>query len=152
MAGYGLNTYTMTERNVAAYEKTGVELDVPVFPVREACLEIYEKNPDINLYNAVLLHPLPEGTVLAAICHFVTLTGVNPKRLAVYGAPSSIVSVLKEAAYNTAYPRMQMPGLPLPGDLNGDGDLTVSDVVVATAENSLLYFIRPRNGEKVIGG
>lgn len=72
MAGYGLNTYTMTERNVAAYEKTGVELDVPVFPVREACLEIYEKNPDINLYNAVLLHPLPEGDCLGgnlSLCH-----------------------------------------------------------------------------------
>lgn len=91
---------SMSRALAEAYERLGRELGLPVSPVGRVFYEIYTKHPKIELYNEDGSHPSAVGTYVAALCHFVTLTGEDPAGLAYHGAlGESEAAVLKELVY-----------------------------------------------------
>lgn len=105
----GYTMKTMSETVARNYETAGARLGIPVSPVGEAFYVIYNENPDMlyTLYGSDLSHPSHLGTGLEALCHFVTLTGENPKKLTLRGIDPGKENILKSAAYSAAWLRLE---------------------------------------------
>ena len=94
----------MTEDLREAYETLGETLEVPVSPVGTAFYDVHTHHKDIDLYDADTTHPSPAGSYLAALCHYATVTGDDPRNVTFNaGESDETAAVLKEAAYNACF-------------------------------------------------
>lgn len=64
-----------------AYTRLGKELNAAVSPVGSVFFRMATDHPEIELYDPDMTHPSLAGSYLAAICHLVTLTGVDPSKI-----------------------------------------------------------------------
>ncbi len=99
-----LTNETMTKKVAAAYEAIGRELDIPVSKAGSAFYDVYVNHPEIELYNADMLHPSPEGSYLAALCHYATVYGKSPVGVQyTYRLKPETAKILQEAAHRTVF-------------------------------------------------
>ena len=90
-----LTPRAMAQKLFAAYEKAAAELDATTSPVGACFLEIYEKHPEIELYDPDLTHPSYEGSCLAAIVHFRTVFGEYPSDTSWLDLPEEVQTVFR---------------------------------------------------------
>ncbi len=94
----------MTEDLKEAYQTLGETLGVPVSPVGTAFYDVHTNHKAIDLYDADTTHPSPTGSYLAALCHYATVTGDDPRNVTFdAGESAEVADVLKEAAYNACF-------------------------------------------------
>lgn len=107
----GGSTKGMTDLLAEANNKVGAKLGIPVSHAGLAFYEVYSNHPEIELYNADKGHPSPQGTYLAALCHFVTLTGEDPLNLALGGSSWGLSPeeerILLQAAHDIIYENLK---------------------------------------------
>lgn len=87
-----------------AYETLGETLQTAVSPVGTAFYDVHTNHKDIDLYDADTTHPSPTGSYLAALCHYATVTGDDPRNVTFdAGESEDTAAVLKEAAYKACF-------------------------------------------------
>ena len=96
LAELRLTPRSMAQRLFAAYGSAAAELGTELSPVGECFLEIYEKHPEIELYDPDLTHPSYEGSCLAAIVHFRTLFGEYPADTGWLGLSADVQDVFRQ--------------------------------------------------------
>ena len=96
LAEHRLTPRSMAQKLFAAYGKAAAELGAELSPVGECFLEIYEKHPEIELYDPDLTHPSYEGSCLAAIVHFRTLFGEYPADTGWLGLGDEVQAIFRQ--------------------------------------------------------
>ncbi len=94
----------MTADLCEAYETLAATLDTPLSPVGEAFYDIHTTCPDIDLYDPDTTHPSKTGSYLAALCHYATVTGDDPRHVTFNAdEDTDVATILKEAAYRAVF-------------------------------------------------
>lgn len=94
----------MTEDLENAYRTLGETLQVAVSPVGTAFYDVHTNHKDIDLYDADTTHPSPTGSYLAALCHYATVTGDDPRHVTFHAEEDDeIAAILKQAAYDAVF-------------------------------------------------
>ncbi len=107
----GWTTETMTYDVVAGYTAIGEELGVTVSYAGWAYYDVFTNHADkIDLYNKDNYHPSKSGSYLAALTHFATIFGDDPRAVN-YNAGQGVrnAEILKKAAYNATYNTPEIP-------------------------------------------
>ncbi len=79
LASLGMTNASMTTALIEAYTSAATASGAMMSPVGAAFYNIVTNEPSINLYDPDTTHPSVEGSYLAALCHFTTVTGVDPR-------------------------------------------------------------------------
>ncbi len=104
-------TETMTYDLAAAYTALGEELGVTVSYAGWAYYDVFTNHADkIDLYSKDNYHPSKSGSYLAALTHFATIFGDDPRAVN-YNAGQGVrnAEILKKAAYNATYNTPEVP-------------------------------------------
>lgn len=105
LSANGWTNKGMTEDLKASYEALAEKLGTAVSPVGTAFYDVHTNHKDINLYDPDTTHPSLEGSLLAAYCHYATLTNDDPRNVTYdAGLSSETTAVLKQAAYDAVFP------------------------------------------------
>lgn len=106
LALLGMTNREMTERLRESYEAVGQKLQAAVSPVGTAFFEVHTKYPAIALYDADTTHPALAGSYLAALCHYATVFGEDPRTVSfAAGLDAEQAAVLRQAAYDACFVR-----------------------------------------------
>ena len=98
LTNYGWTVAGMTVDMMAAYERLGEELGATVSPVGAVFYNVVTTYPAIELYDPDGSHPSLAGSYAAALCHVVTLTGVNVDSITYdAGLDAETVAAIKQA-------------------------------------------------------
>ena len=105
LTSLGTTNEKMTKALAAAYQKAAATIGATVSPVGTAFFDVVTNHTAIDLYDPDATHPSPAGSYLAALCHFATLTGEDPRKTTFEAAlDAETASVLKQAAYDAVFP------------------------------------------------
>lgn len=106
-----LTNESMTWRLAAAGEAIGNELDMPVAYVGLAFFDIYTNEPEIELYDDDLYHPVYNGSYLAAATIFAKIFGVDPTTTCYPGdlVDAASFAALPAAAKNAVFNTPKIP-------------------------------------------
>lgn len=106
-----LTNESMTWRLAAASEAIGNELHMPVAYVGLAFFDIYTNEPEIELYDEDLYHPVYNGSYLAAATIFAKIFGVDPTAVYYPGnlADTTAIVALLVAAKNAVFNTPEIP-------------------------------------------
>lgn len=94
-----------------AAEAIGKELDIPVAYVGLAFFDIYTNEPEIELYDEDLYHPVYTGSYLVAATIFAKIFGVDPTTVYYAGdlVDASAIVALPIAAKNAVFNTPEIP-------------------------------------------
>ena len=106
-----LTNESMTWRLAAAGEAIGNELDMPVAYVGLAFFDIYTNEPEIELYDDDLYHPVYNGSYLAAATIFAKIFGEDPTTINYPGdlVDAASFAALPAAAKNAVFNTPEIP-------------------------------------------
>ena len=106
-----LTNESMTWRLAAVGEAIGNELHMPVAYVGLAFFDIYTNEPEIELYDDDLYHPVYNGSYLAAATIFAKIFGVDPTTTCYPGdlADAAAIVALPVAAKNAVFNTPKIP-------------------------------------------
>ena len=88
-----------TAPTVEVVEELGAELS----PVGECFYEVYEKHPEIELYDPDGSHPSYTGSAFAAICHYCTVFGELPKKCDTLNISPEWVNLFKDTVNHRVF-------------------------------------------------
>ena len=86
-----------------AYRNVAAELGAELSPVGECFYEVYEKHPEIELYDPDGSHPSYTGSAFAAICHYCTVFGELPKKCDTLNISPEWVNLFKDTVNHRVF-------------------------------------------------
>ena len=104
LARLGMTNREMTEALRRGYVRVGEKLSADVSPVGTAFYDVHTHHPDIELYDADSTHPSLAGSYLAALCHYATVFGEDPRTVTfTAGIDRQAAAVLGQAAHDACF-------------------------------------------------